>query len=65
MRGAVSTEAFGLFNKETVLKLKPSKKSNDSVKRMRSKLDQIFMFAFLDEVDQQYIIDIMEEKRFK
>lgn len=64
-RTSVSAEAFGVFNKREDYKARVIEKNQDSKNRIRTKLDESFMFRALEDKEKDVVIGAMEEKRFK
>lgn len=64
-RVSVSAEAYGAFNKKEDYVPKVIPKSEDQVNRLKSRMEQSFMFAALEDKEQKIVIDSFEEKTFK
>lgn len=64
-RISVSAEAYGAFNKKEDYVPKVIAKSEDQVNRLKSRMEQSFMFAALEDKEQKIVIDAFEEKIFK
>jgi cAMP-dependent protein kinase regulator len=64
-RASVSAEAFGAWNKKSDFVPKVIKKSEEAKERIRTRLNQAFMFQALDEKEKNIVIDSMDEKAIK
>lgn len=56
---------YGSFNKREEFKARVIPKSLDAKKRIRTRMDQAFMFSVLDEKEKEIVIMAMEEKKFQ
>lgn len=63
-RTSVSAEAYGAWNKKTAYVPKIVNKNQDQKARIKTRLEQAFMFSALDEKEKQIVIDAMEEVKF-
>ena len=64
MRGSISAEVYGQFNKKENFVPKFSKKSEEQIQRITKKVTKNFIFSSLNEKDLKTVIDAMEEKIF-
>lgn len=64
-RTSVSAEVYGQFNikKSFVPKIIP--KTAEQINRIRTRMEQCFIFSALEHKDIQTVIDAMEEKKFQ
>ena len=63
-RSSVSAEVYGLWNKKQPFVPKHSPKTADIEAALKDKLNQSFMFRYLEESDLQIVINSMEEVKF-
>ena len=63
-RVSVSAEAHGKFNQKAEWKPRVIPKTQDQRNRILERLSQAFMFANLDQKEQNIVIDAMEEVKF-
>lgn len=64
-RTSVSSEAFGIFNKKAEFKARVIAKDQDTLAKIKQRLNESFMFANLDEKELKIVIDAMEVKNYK
>lgn len=64
-RGAVSSEAYGTWNKETDFVPRVIEKSQEQKSRIVDRLSKSFMFAMLEDNERNIVIDAMEERKFQ
>lgn len=65
MRTSVSAEAFGQFHKKEPFKPRVIEKKQESKDKIRSKLEEAFMFKLLEDDEKEIVINAMEESRFQ
>jgi len=56
---------YGSFNKREEFKARVIPKSLEAKKRIRTRMDQAFMFSVLDEKEKEIVVMAMEEKKFQ
>ena len=61
----MSAEVFGSFNQKKDFKPKVIPKSEDQKSRIKTRLNQAFMFQALDEKELNIVVDSMLEKVYK
>ncbi|KRX03064.1 Cyclic nucleotide-binding protein [Pseudocohnilembus persalinus] len=64
MRESVSSEVYGAFNKKQEFKPQVIQKSEEQKSRIYARLGESFMFQYLDEKDQEIVVNAMEEVKF-
>ena len=64
-RISVSAEAYGAFNKKEDYIPKVIQKNQSQVERLKTRMEQSFMFAALEDKEQEIVINAFEEKIFK
>ena len=63
-RGAVSSEAYGTWNKEEDFVPRVIEKSPEIKQRIIDRLSKAFMFAMLEDNERDIVINAMEEKKY-
>lgn len=63
-RVSVSAEAFGDWNKKQVYHPRVVPKSQEIRTKIMDRLEKSFMFAALDDVERNVVVNAMEEKKF-
>lgn len=64
-RASVSAEVFGVNNVKKAYVPKVVEKSQDAKDRIKSRLEQAFMFALLDKKEKTIVLNAMEEHTYK
>ena len=62
-RNSVSAEAFGNWNKKSDFKPRVVEKSDDTKHKIRTRLNQSFLFSALNEIEFKIVVDAMDERR--
>ena len=63
-RVSVSAEAFGSWNKKQLYHPRVIQKSDEIRRKIIERLEKSFMFAALDDVERNVVVNAMEEKKF-
>jgi cAMP-dependent protein kinase regulator len=61
---SVSAEVYGNFNKKEDFTARVIPKSEQAKSRIKSRMEQAFMFSVLDDKEKDIVIGSMEEKKF-
>lgn len=64
-RTSVSAEAYGQYLKKSDYKPRIIPKNQSQIDRIRTRLEQAFMFQALEPKEQEVVINAFEEKNFK
>ena len=65
VRGGVSAEVYGQFNKKEDFKARVIPKSEDQILRIKTRILSSFLFSSLDQKDLEIVIGAMEEKHYQ
>lgn len=63
-RFSISAEVYGKYNKRSSFQPKFVPKDDDVCKRLRARLDKVWMFEKLVEEDKKTLIDTMREEKY-